>query len=222
MKYLVIKPRGYADLTDSSREIEEFEVNKITAVDAFIKQQVGKEAVPRQVGDYTFWIGNPNEIIEIEGDEIEVPTTEENLMCNMLINENEFAFGGVVITSNYKVTEDKYAGLNEQDIAYVMNAFTLADAVLVEDEEAERYIAVDRMFDALLSPNGLSYVEYEDPFVEDLEDEPEEEYIEEEEDNDPDIFDDIEFGDAEVPMPELPDDMLAEDDEELENEKLDV
>lgn len=219
MKYVVIKPRGYADLTDGSREIEEFQADKITAVDAFIKQQVGKEVVARKVGDYIFWIANPNEVIDIEDGDIEVPDTENNLMCNMLINESEFAFGGVVVTSNYEVTKDEYAGLNEQDIAYIMNAFTLADSVLVEEPETERYIAVDRMFDALLSPNGISYVEYEDPFLEEIEEDIDEIPDDEYEDSDPDIFDDIEFGDKELPMPDLPDDMLVEEDE-LEDENL--
>ena len=223
MKYVVVKPRGYADLTDGSREIQEFEVSKITATESFITQQVGKNAVSRKIGDYIFWIANPNEVIEIEDGEIEVPDTEENLFCNMLLNEIEFAFGGVVITSNYEATNDVYAGLNDQDIAYIMNAFTLADAVLVEDPNSGRYIAVDRIFDALLAPNGLSYVEYEDPFIEEIEGENDDDLLtdveDEYEDKDPEIFDDIDYGDSELPMPELPDDLLVEV-EDLEEENL--
>lgn len=223
-KYIVIKPRGFVKLDDSYREIEEYEVNKIVGVEAFIQQQVGKPAVERKVGDYVLWISDPEAVVETEEGDITLPETPD-LTCNLLINEVEFAFGGVVVTSNHRITNDKYAGLNEQDVANIMNLFTQTDTVLVEDEETGDYIAVDRVFDALLNYSGTIEEVPDDPAIEDVEI-PEEdiENIEEPEyeDTDPQYFDDIDFGDVELPMPdELPPE-VEEDYDDLSNEYLDV
>lgn len=154
-KYLVIKPRGAAKLDDSYREIEEYDAKSIPAIEAFIEQQVGKNPVSRKVGDYLLWISNPNLIEEIDDETVEIPDTID-LTCNLLINEFEFAFGGVVVTANVSVTDDVYEGLNEQDVANIMNVFSMSDAILVEDPNTLEVVAVDRVFDALLSPNGIS------------------------------------------------------------------
>src|SRR5690606_19025475 len=121
--YLVIKPRGAAKLDDSYREIEEYDAKSIPAIEAFIEQQVGKNPVSRKVGDYLLWISNPNLIEEIDDETVEIPDTID-LTCNLLINEFEFAFGGVVVTANVSVTDDVYEGLNEQDVANIMNVFS--------------------------------------------------------------------------------------------------
>lgn len=223
-KYIVIKPRGFAKLDDSFREFEEYEANKIVGVDAFIQQQVGREAVERKVGDYVLWISDPETIVETEEEDIIIPETPD-LTCNMLINEVEFAFGGVVITANHRISDDKFAGLEEQDVANIMNLFTQTDTVLVEDEETGDYVAVDRVFDALLNYSGIIEEIPEDPIIDDiiiideeLENINEPEY----EDPDPKYFDDIDFGDAELPMPdELPPE-VEDDYEDLANENLEV
>ncbi|QSN68448.1 hypothetical protein JTZ62_04650 [Mammaliicoccus sciuri] len=160
-KFIVIKPRGSAKLDDSYREIEEYDANSIPAVEAFIEQHVGKNPVSRKVGDYLLWISNPNIVEEVDEEEIEVPDTID-LTCNLLINEFEFAFGGVVVTANLRVTENQYEGLNEQDVANIMNVFSMSDAILVEDPNTLEVVAVDRVFDALLSPNGISEDEQEE------------------------------------------------------------
>lgn len=154
-KYIVIKPRGSAKLDDSYREIEEYDSNSITAVESFIEQQVGKNPVSRKVGDYLLWISNPSIVEEVDDEIVEIPDTID-LTCNLLINEFEFAFGSVVVTANVRVTENIYEGLNEQDVANVMNVFSMSDAILVEDPNTLEVVAVDRVFDALLSPNGIS------------------------------------------------------------------
>ncbi|RIO07133.1 hypothetical protein BUZ94_13435 [Mammaliicoccus sciuri] len=225
-KYIVIKPRGFAKIDDSYREFEEYEVNKIVGVEAFIQQQVGQPAVERKVGDYILWISNPEAIVETEEGDIAVPETPD-LTCNLLINEVEFAFGGVVVTANHRILDDKYEGLNEQDIANIMNLFTQTDTVLVEDEETGKYIAVDRVFDALLNYSGTIEEVPDDPVIEDIEF-PEEDIENisepEYEDTDPEYFDDIDFGDVELPMPdELPPEVEVEDDfDDLSQENLDI
>ncbi|WP_323709413.1 hypothetical protein [Mammaliicoccus sciuri] len=219
MKYIVIEPRGYAKVDDTTREILEFDVNKIVGVDSFIQQQVGKEAVSRKVGDYVLWISNPETVVETEDEEdIVVPETPD-LMCNMLINEVEFAFGGVVVTANHTVTEDLYAGLEDQDVANIMNLFTNTDTVLVEDVETGDLIAVDRVFDALLSYSSVETEVPEDPIIEEIPTETEEfdyETFEETyEDSDPELFDELEFGEKEL---EVPDDVPPEIVEDISTE----
>lgn len=196
-KYLVIKPRGAAKLDDSYREIEEYEANSISAVETFIEQQVGKNPVSRKVGDYLLWISNPNLVEEVDEELIEIPDTID-LTCNLLINEFEFAFGGVVVTSNIKITDNKFEGLNEQDVANIMNVFSMSDAILVEDPNTLEVVAVDRIFDALLSPNGMTEEEIEEiEFVPDElgEDAPED--VDEYRDDDGSEMEEIEFEDVE-------------------------
>lgn len=219
MKYIVIEPRGYAKVDDTTREILEFDVNKIVGVESFIQQQVGKEAVSRKVGDYVLWISNPDTVVETEDEEdIVVPETPD-LMCNMLINEVEFAFGGVVVTANHTVTEDLYAGLEDQDVANIMNLFTNTDTVLVEDVETGDLIAVDRVFDALLSYSSVETEVPEDPIIEEIPTETDEfdyETFEETyEDSDPELFDELEFGEKEL---EVPDDVPPEIVEDISTE----
>lgn len=219
MKYIVIEPRGYAKVDDTTREILEFDVNKIVGVESFIQQQVGKEAVSRKVGDYVLWISNPESVVETEDEEdIVVPETPD-LMCNMLINEVEFAFGGVVVTANHTVTEDLYAGLEDQDVANIMNLFTNTDTVLVEDVETGDLIAVDRVFDALLSYSSVETEVPEDPIIEEIPTETDEfdyETFEETyEDSDPELFDELEFGEKEL---EVPDDVPPEIVEDISTE----
>lgn len=219
MKYIVIEPRGYAKVDDTTREILEFDVNKIVGVESFIQQQVGKEAVSRKVGDYVLWISNPESVVETEDEEdIVVPETPD-LMCNMLINEVEFAFGGVVVTANHTVTEDLYAGLEGQDVANIMNLFTNTDTVLVEDVETGDLIAVDRVFDALLSYSSVETEVPEDPIIEEIPTETDEfdyETFEETyEDSDPELFDELEFGEKEL---EVPDDVPPEIVEDISTE----
>lgn len=219
MKYIVIEPRGYAKVDDTTREILEFDVNKIVGVESFIQQQVGKEAVSRKVGDYVLWISNPDTVVETEDEEdIVVPETPD-LMCNMLINEVEFAFGGVVVTANHTVTEDLYAGLEDQDVANIMNLFTNTDTVLVEDVETGDLIAVDRVFDALLSYSSVETEVPEDPIIEEIPTDTEEfdyETFEETyEDSDPEQFDELEFGEKEL---EVPDDVPPEIVEDISTE----
>lgn len=220
MKYIVIEPRGYAKLDDNTREILEFDKSKIVGVESFVQQQVGKEAVERRVGDYIFWIANPNSLVEIENEKIVVPETP-NLMCNMLINEVEFAFGGVVITSNFRVNkDDKYAGLNEQDVANIMNLFTQTDTVLIEDNETFELIAVDRIFDALLSFSETNDAIMEEPLIEDIGEEifDYDTFVETYEDSDPDIFDELEFGETILEVPDgVPDPIEEPKEEEQES-----
>ena len=215
MKYIVIEPRGYAKVDDTTREILEFDVNKIVGVESFIQQQVGKEAVSRKVGDYVLWISNPDSVVETEDEEdIVVPDTPD-LMCNMLINEVEFAFGGVVVTANHTVTEDLYAGLTDQDVANIMNLFTNTDTVLVEDVETADLIAVDRVFDALLLYSGVETEVPEDPIIEEIPIETEEfdyEAFEETyEDPEPERFDELEFGETELEVPDEAPPEIVED-----------
>lgn len=224
-KYIVIKPRGFVKLDDTYREFEEYEASKIVGKEAFVQQQVGQEAVERKVGDYVFWISDPNMVVESEDESEIVLPAITNLTCNMLINEVEFAFGGVVVTANHRVTNDKYAGLEEQDVANIMNLFTQTDTVLVEDEETGDYIAVDRVFDALLNYSGIETEVPEDPIVEEIviDDEKLETSTEPEyDDSDPQFFDDLEFGDAELPLSDELPPTVEEEYEDLANENLEV
>lgn len=214
MKYIVIEPRGYAKIDDSIREILEFDANKIVGVESFIQQQVGKEAVPRKVGDYVLWISNPDSVVETEDEEnIVVPETP-NLMCNMLINEVEFAFGGVVVTANHKVSDDLLAGLADQDVANIMNLFSNTDTVLVEDNETLDLIAVDRVFDALLTYSNIENEAPSDPIIEeiptDMEEFDYETFEETYEDTEPEYFDELEFGETVLEVPEEVDSEIEE------------
>lgn len=214
MKYIVIEPRGYAKIDDSTREILEFEADKIVGVESFIQQQVGKEAVPRKVGDYVLWISNPDTVVETEDEEnIVVPETP-NLMCNMLINEVEFAFGGVVVTANHKVSDDLLVGLADQDVANIMNLFTNTDTVLVEDNETLDLIAVDRVFDALLTYSNIETEAPTDPIIEEIPADTEEfdyeSFEETYEDTEPEYFDELEFGETVLEVPEEVDSEIEE------------
>jgi len=134
---------------------------------------------------------------EVDEELIEIPDTID-LTCNLLINEFEFAFGGVVVTSNIKITDNKFEGLNEQDVANIMNVFSMSDAILVEDPNTLEVVAVDRIFDALLSPNGMTEEEIEEiEFVPDElgEDAPED--VDEYRDDDGSEMEEIEFEDVE-------------------------
>lgn len=155
MKYLSIKPRT-EKLSNNSKFFSEFEVSKINGVKAFIEQRVGKAPVKRVVGDYIFWISDPKTIVETEEGETEIEDTIDTLMPNLLLNETEIAYGEVIVTANAKVSADEYAGLADIDIGYIMNAFTNSSSVLVEDSLTGAKIAVDKVFESLLSPNGVN------------------------------------------------------------------
>lgn len=225
MDYIVIKPRGSIKLGDGQKEIEIHRVKDIPSVESFINQQVGKKAVQRRVGDYLFWIADPNTPDELENtvEDIEegVPDTPE-LTCNLLINETEFAFGNVVVTANIAVEADKFIGLNEQDVANIQNLFTKTGAYIVEDTYTGEDVAVDSVFDALLSPNGMNFEDFEDIEVDvpEIEDEIPEDYSNSEiEDADPDVFDEIEFGEVEGDSEEWIDiDEVQQEPEEIEFE----
>lgn len=161
MKYLVIKPRKEAKLGEFNKEFIEFEANKITDLPPFIEQHVGKKAVMRYVGDYVFWISDPNTIRDSESGQEEILDTI-TLTPNLMVNESEIAYGSVVVTANKAVGNSETEGLTDVDIGYIMNAFTLSGAVLVDHEELNNPVAVDRVSDNILSPNGISSNTFEE------------------------------------------------------------
>lgn len=139
MKYLIIKPK------QSNRFIE-VSVKSVSNPDTFIQQEIGAPALARQVGDYTVWIADPQEVVLDEEGLAFKGTRLSNVTPNMLINEFEVAYGNVVITSNYKVTSNKYSGLNEQDIANVMNALLNSNSTLVDFKGSQ--VTIDCLNDA--------------------------------------------------------------------------
>lgn len=154
MKYLSIKPRT-EKLSNNNKQFNEFDVNKINGVEAFIEQRVGKAPVKRVVGDYVFWISDPKTAVDTESGIIEIEDTIESLIPNLLLNEAEIAYGEVIITANNKVSSDDYEGLTDIDIGYIMNAFTNSSSVLIEEDISGATIAVDKITESLLSPNGV-------------------------------------------------------------------
>lgn len=156
MKFLVLKPNQDIMQGQLDKQFEEFEVKKLNGIEAFITEYVGADSVKRIVGDYCFWISNPNKTIISEASISEVPNTINHISPNLLINEFEFAYGNVVITSNSKVSPDNdFEGLTDLDIGYILNAFTLCDSLLVADASTGKNIAVEKINDNQLSPNGL-------------------------------------------------------------------
>lgn len=165
MKFLIIKPN-----TDSINRLknqklfEEVEVAKINNPRVFIQEKVGTDAVSRLVGDYLVWISNPNEnVIDDTGLSYEggKDFINSKLTANLLVNEYEFAYGNVIVTSNYNVTKNEFSGLNTQDVANVMNAFSHTDTALVEQNKKQ--VVVDKLNDPFLSPNGLNSVDFNAP-----------------------------------------------------------
>lgn len=154
MKYLSIKPRT-EKLSNNSKHFNEFDVNKINGVEAFIEQRVGKAPVKRVIGDYVFWISDPKTAVDTESGIIEIEDTIESLIPNLLLNEAEIAYGEVIVTANNKVSSDDYEGLTDVDIGYIMNAFTNSSSVLIEEDISGATIAVDKITESLLSPNGV-------------------------------------------------------------------
>ena len=154
MKYLSIKPRT-EKLSNNSKHFSEFEVSKINGVEAFIEQRVGKAPVKRVIGDYVFWISDPKTAVDTESGIIEIEDTIDSLIPNLLLNEAEIAYGEVIITANSKVSSNDYEGLTDVDIGYIMNAFTNSSSVLIEDDISDLTIAVDKITESLLSPNGV-------------------------------------------------------------------
>lgn len=161
MKYLVVKPRKEAKLGEFNKEFIEFDANKIADLPPFIEQHVGKKAVKRYVGDYVFWISDPNTVRNSESGQEEIIDTI-TLTPNLMVNESEIAYGSVVITANKSVGTSETEGLTDVDIGYIMNAFTMSGAVLVDQEELNDPVAVDRVSDNILSPNGVSSDIFED------------------------------------------------------------
>ncbi|MCE5557200.1 hypothetical protein JL916_04405 [Staphylococcus pseudintermedius] len=159
MKYLIIKPK------QSNRFIE-VSVKSVSNPDTFIQQEIGAPALARQVGDYTVWIADPQEVVLDEEGLAFKGTRLSNVTPNMLINEFEVAYGNVVITSNYKVTSNKYSGLNEQDIANVMNALLNSNSTLVDFKGSQ--VTIDCLNDAFLAPNGITLDYYDEPVIDSL------------------------------------------------------
>lgn len=223
MKFIVIRPRGQVKLDDNYRELLEFDISKISGYETFIQQQIGRKPVSRKIGDYLFWIADP--YIEVVEEDISFTVPENvDLTCNLLINEMEFAFGSVVVTSNHTVDSNEFSGLSEQDVANIMNMFTLTEAILVEDPETEEVVAVDRIFDGLLTYNSINIDTEIDPTIsEPIIDDEQLEIEEGYEDGDPAEFDEIEFGDSEFPMPpEYPVEIIEDDSTNLDNESLEI
>lgn len=214
MKYLVLKPRGDSS---ESKSFEEFDVNKINSPQTFIQQQVGTEAVARLVGDYILWISNPVEKAEDESGEVfnvQKNFDKINLTANALLNEFELAYGNIVVTSNYKITRDLYKGLNTQDIANVMNAFVKSNSLLVEN--GGKQLVVDAVIDSILSPNGLSDIELEEPEIPDL-GEPDDDEYENSLKNQDDFYSDEDFEET-IVINEVDDAMLELlNDEEIQS-----
>ncbi len=153
MKFLVIKPRGTDKLGDESKRIVEYDASKLPSYEAFVQQQVGKHVVSRIVGDYVFWIADPNRVVVSDIEEFEVPSNDA-MTSNLMLNEKDLAKGNVVVTGNARLNTDLYSGLEDQDIAYILNAFTLSGVLLVADANNVQ-VAVDQLTDSILSPNGL-------------------------------------------------------------------
>ncbi|WP_305850021.1 hypothetical protein [Staphylococcus hyicus] len=179
MKFLIIKPN-----TDSINRLknpklfEEVEVTKINNPKVFIQEKIGTDVISRLVGDYLVWMSNPNEnIIDDTGFNYEggKNLVNSHLSINMLVNEQDFAYGNVIVTSNYKVTSSMFAGLNNQDIANVMNAFSNTDTAIVDQNNKQ--VVIDKLNDPLLSPNGLSNLELDEPKLPKLEEDANEKTI---------------------------------------------
>lgn len=159
MKYLIIKPKQLNRFIEVS-------VKSVSNPDTFIQQEIGAPALARQVGDYTVWIADPQEVVLDEEGLAFKGTRLSNVTPNMLINEFEVAYGNVVVTSNYKVTSNKYSGLNEQDIANVMNALLNSNSTLVDFKGSQ--VTIDCFNDAFLAPNGITIDYYDEPVIDSL------------------------------------------------------
>lgn len=179
MKYLILKPRGAVNLGDSKKPMAEIAASSIQSKNSFIQQQIGRHAIKIHVGDYVFWISDPSVKVKTEDGEVVINDTID-MTCNLLINETLFAFGNVVVTANHRVDNDEFKGLADQDIANIMNSFTLSTAALVYDEKLGKEVAVDRIRDAILAPNGISQPTNSGvrPIIEYIDDEPEKIYYE--------------------------------------------
>lgn len=165
MKFLIIKPN-----TDSINRLknqklfEEVDVAKINNPKVFIQEKIGTDAVSRLVGDYLVWMSNPNEnVIDDTGFNYEggKDFINSKLTANLLVNEHEFAYGNVIITSNYNVTKNEFSGLTTQDVANVMNAFSKTDTALVDQNNKQ--VVIDRLNDPFLSPNGINSTDFNTP-----------------------------------------------------------
>lgn len=168
--FIIIKPRGNAKLGDTFKEIEAVEMKNIGDYYVFIQNRVGVKPIYKQVGDYVLWYSDPNKYIFTELDEsFEVPT-EVTQIPNLLVNEDEIAFGDAIITSNVITNnEDLFYGLDDEDYARVINSFVDAGQVLVEHGDEEETFVIDRVFDGLLSPSKKVHEELVEPVIEEIE-----------------------------------------------------
>ncbi|MGW7862051.1 hypothetical protein [Staphylococcus xylosus] len=168
--FVIIKPRGNVKLGDTFKELEIVEMKNIGDYNVFIQNRVGVKPIYKQVGDYILWYSDPNEYIFTELNEsFEVPT-EVTQIPNLLVNEDEIAFGDVVITSNVITNNaDLFYGLDDEDYAGIINSFVDAGQVLVEHGDDEETFVIDRVFDGLLSPSKKVHEELEEPVIEEIE-----------------------------------------------------
>lgn len=172
MKYLIIYPRGTKKIGDSKKVFKEVEAKAIQSKETFVQQNVGKEAIEVTVGDYVFWVSNPNAIVEEESGQDEFLETI-TLTPNLLINEMLFAHGNAVVTAHIPTCETYFDGLNEQDIANIYNAFTKSTATIVEDVGTGLDVAVDKIDSSLLSFTNVeeNSVEVIEPKILEIDDE---------------------------------------------------
>lgn len=169
-KFIVAKPRGDVKLGDSFKDIEVFDINKVGDIETFIQDRVGNKPINKLVGDYVVWFNDPSEIYYTELDEA-VPIPDEFTNTpNLLINEELIAFGNVVFTSNVITNNgDLYYGLDDIDYANIINSFVDAGQSLVEHEETETTVVVDRIFNGLLNPSNVIHEDLEEPVIEEIE-----------------------------------------------------
>ncbi|MEJ7218433.1 hypothetical protein [Staphylococcus gallinarum] len=171
--FVIIKPRGNVKLNDEFKVLETVEMKNIGDYNVFIQNRVGLKPIYKQVGDYILWYSDPNEFIFTELDEsFEVPTEVSKVSQdpNLLVNEDEIAFGDVVITSNVITNNGNlFQGLDDEDYACIINSFVDAGQVLVEHGEDEETFVIDRVFDGLLSPSNKTHEEFIEPIIEDVE-----------------------------------------------------